>query len=159
MIAKNVSVSKWLDISKEHNEQKNPRECQDWQTDPQAACEDSSSWCWVLVRREASPPELAAPGSHYSSRPARGDKVWEMGLLWQHNTYKLICTDTCTLLTSSINSLALPISSGMDTSLLLLTSRTLRGRLNKYFGKTDRRFRLWRKTEHWPTFKRVYRSM
>lgn len=44
------------------------------QTDPQAACEDSSSWCWVLVRLEASPPELAALGSHYSLRPARGGK-------------------------------------------------------------------------------------
>lgn len=73
-----------------------------------------------------------------------------MGLLWQYNIYKFLCTDTYTLLTSSISSLALPISSGMDTSLLLLTSRTLRGRLNKYFGKTDRRLRLLRK---------IYRKM
>lgn len=51
-----------------------------WQTDPQAACGDSSSWCWVLVRREASPPELAAPGFHYSSHPARGGRVSGMRL-------------------------------------------------------------------------------
>lgn len=122
-------------------------------TDPQAACEDSSSWCWVLVRLEASPSELAAPGSHCSSRPARGDRAQEMGLLCPRGVTRLLCTDTGALLTSSISSLALPISSGMDTSLLLLTSRTLRGRLNKYFGNTDRRFRLWRKIKHWPSFK------
>src|SRR4029434_11025464 len=45
-------------------------------------------------------------------------------------------------LTSSMRSLALPISSGMDTSLLLLTTRTRSGRLNRYFGSVDRRFRL-----------------
>lgn len=62
-------------------------------------------------------------------------------------------------LTSSIRSLALPISSGMDTSLLLLTRRTLRGRLNKYFGNTDSRFRLWREIKRWPTLQQHVGSL
>ena len=66
---------------------------------------------------------------------------------------------TYTPLTSSISSLDRPISSGMDTSLLLLTSRTLRGRLNRYFGRTDRRFRLGIKRKQWPTLYTAHNSM
>lgn len=51
----------------------------DWWTDPQAACEDNSSWCSALVRLAASPPERAGPGSHCSSHPTRGDIMYEMG--------------------------------------------------------------------------------
>lgn len=117
-------------------------------TDPLAGCEDSSSWCWVLVRPEASPPELAVPGFHYSLHPAGGDSVRQRGLRRRKKQTWAFSYMT-PFLTSSIRSLALPISSGMDTSLLLHTRRTLRGRLNKYFGKTDSRFRLWRKIKHW----------
>lgn len=122
-------------------------------TDPLAACEDSSSWCWVLVRPEASPPELAVPGFHYSLHPAGGDSVRQRGLR-RREKQTWVFSYMTHFLTSSIRSLALPISSGMDASLLLLTRRTLRGRLNKYFGKTDSRFRLWRKIKHWPTLQR-----
>lgn len=52
--------------------------------------------------------------------------------------------DSATKLTNSIRSFNLPISSGMDTSLLLLTTKTLSGRSNRYFGNVDKRFRLER---------------
>lgn len=122
-------------------------------TDPLAAYEDSSSWCWVLVRPEASPPEQAVPGFRYNLHPAGGDSVRQRGLC-RRKRQTWVFSYMTHFLTSSIRSLALPISSGMDTSLLLLTRRTLRGRLNKYFGKTDSRFRLWRKIKHWPTLQR-----
>ena len=60
----------------------------------------------------------------------------------------MLCTlhtiDTTILLTNSIKSFNFPISSGMDTSLLLLRTKTLRGRSNRYFGNVDKRFRLKR---------------
>lgn len=128
------------------------REGGDW-TDPLAACGDSSSWCWALVRPEASPPELAEPGFHCSSHPAGGHSARQGGLRRREKQTWAFSYRTH-FLTSSIRSLALPSSSGMDASLLLLTRRTLRGRLNKYFGKTDSRFRLWRKIKHWPKLQR-----
>ncbi len=45
-------------------------------------------------------------------------------------------------LTSSVRSLAFPISSGIDKSLLLLTTSTFRGRLKRNLGRTDSWFRL-----------------
>lgn len=56
----------------------------------------------------------------------------------------LYTINTTVLLTNSIKSFNFPISSGMDTSLLLLMTKTLRGRSNKYFGNVDKRFRLKR---------------
>lgn len=49
------------------------------------------------------------------------------------------------MLTSSIKSLNLPTSSGIETSLLLLTTKTFSGKSKRYFGNVDKRFRLkWR---------------
>lgn len=58
--------------------------------------------------------------------------------------------------TSSMRSLALPISSGMDSSLLLLTTRTRSGRLNRNLGSTDSWFRLENITAH--TFHQLFTS-
>lgn len=76
-LAKNINLLRCWDISKETQIKR------EWNTNPQATCEDNSSWCWALVRLAASPPELAAPESHCSSRPASGDKVQGIGLLQQ----------------------------------------------------------------------------
>lgn len=81
----------WWDISKK-NPQNTHLQRGSW-TDPQAACEDSSSWCWVLVRLEASPPELAAPESHCSSHPVRGGNTKEAGWLWPYNMYESRSTE------------------------------------------------------------------
>lgn len=58
--------------------------------------------------------------------------------------------------TSSMRSLALPISSGIDSSLLLLTTRTRSGRLNRNLGSTDSWFRLENITAH--TFNQLFTS-
>lgn len=88
-LAKSITPNGCWDISKETQIKR------EWNTNPQATCEDNFSWCWALVRLAASPPELATPESHYSSRPASGDKVQEIGLLRQHIVCKSVWVERC----------------------------------------------------------------
>lgn len=83
-----AKMSQWCAINASQVKETH-RELHEWWIYHQAACEDYSSWCWVLSRLEAFQLEQAAPGSRLSSRPeiqpSRGRQRVRNGIISVHS--------------------------------------------------------------------------